>query len=83
VSVRNPAAEPVWVRLPDAKTFAYVPFTPGYAGEYRETTEARWAFRAGETRRYVFDAHYPLGTYTFVGSFGGQFSPRISLSVGP
>ena len=84
VSARNPAAEPVWVRLPDEKTFIYVPLgDDGHAGTYRTTAERRWAFRAGETRRYVFDLRYPPGTYTFAGWFGWRASPRIAVTVGP
>jgi hypothetical protein len=88
VSARNPSAEPVWVRLPgDAtfgdRTFGYTALTEGYAGTYRTTTEPRVAFRAGETRRFVFDLHYPAGSYSFSGFFGWQSSPTITVEVGP
>lgn len=83
VSARNPTAEPVWVRLPDEKTFAYVPLTDGYAGTYRQTAAPRWAFRAGETRRYVFDLEYPPGTFSYQGGFAGHFGQPATVTVAP
>jgi hypothetical protein len=83
VYARNKSAEPVWVRLPDEMTFMYVPLTDGYAGSYRQTAERRWAFRAGETRRHVFDVRYPAGTYTFESWYGDRRSPPITVRVAP
>lgn len=84
VTARNPAPEPVWVRLPSEMTFGYVPLMEdGTSGTYRTTAEPRWAFRAGEARRYVFDVHYPPGTYAFEGLFGRQPGPAVTVTVGP
>jgi hypothetical protein len=87
VSARNPAAEPVWVRLPSDVAFGYLALTNGYSGTYRPTSDSRMAFRAGETRREVFDLNlyqqYPPGIYSFSGIFGWQESPAITVNVGP
>ena len=83
VSARNPSAVPVWVQLPDAQTFGYMALTEGYAGTYRTTSEPRFAFRAGETRRFVFDLQYPAGAYGFYGFFARQSSPTLTVIVGP
>ena len=81
VSARNTRAEDVWVTLPDDASFYWLEV--GKFGSYAATDEPRWAFRAGETRRYTFDLRDTTGIYRFYGGFGGQRSDTISVNVVP
>jgi hypothetical protein len=81
VVARNPAAEPVWVRLPDRQTFGFLPLDGRYSGYAIGTTESRWAFRAGESRRYVFDLNYEPGTYRLDLWFGREHAPALTITV--
>jgi hypothetical protein len=83
VMARNPSPEPVWVRLPGDQTFGYVPLNGSYDGDRVNSGEPRWAFRAGETRRYVFDVNWEPGTYQLDSWFAGQHAPRITVTVQP
>lgn len=81
VSARNTRNESVWVTLPDEASFDWIEV--GKFGSYAFTDEPRWAFRAGETRRYTFDLRDTVGTYQFYGSFGGKRSDAITVHIAP
>lgn len=81
ISATNPSSEPVWVKLADEETFSYV--EEQRPGTYRLTSELRWAFRAYETRRYIFDLKYPAGSYVLFTSFSTNHGPPLAVTVRP
>jgi hypothetical protein len=81
VSAHNPLSQDVWVSLPDEASFSWIEV--GKFGSYAFTDETRWAFRAGETRRYTFDLRDTVGTYQFYGYFGWQRSDTITVQIVP
>lgn len=81
ITATNPAEVPVWVWLPGKISFSYAERLR--SGNGALTEEPLWAFRARESRSYIFDEHYPLGDYTLYAAFGGQQAAPLPFLMLP
>jgi hypothetical protein len=93
VTVTNPLDEDVWVPLSRNVSFAMREVLPGtgphpphkWHGIRRAVpaTEPVWAFRRRESRRTMFDVHWPPGEYAVLIAFGGSERGPFPVRVAP
>lgn len=81
VTATNPLSVPVWVRLTAPMAFSYTETL--HPGNATLSEDARWAFLSNESRSYIFDDHYPAGTYTLFAAFGGRSAAPFTFTVQP
>lgn len=81
ITATNPLPSPVWVRLPGPTAFSYAETLR--PGQGTLTEEVRWAFLPNESRSYIFDDHYPAGTYSLYAAFGGRPAAPFNFTVLP
>jgi hypothetical protein len=81
VTATNPFPEPVWVRLSGDASFGYV--LANAPGTYFWTEEPRWAFRAGESRSFVFDRQFPATRDSLWAFFDKRYTSPVLLEVLP
>ena len=93
VSITNPRAEPVWVRLTPQAPGDRVSHTFGYTFDYDDpaqiglrayafTKETRFPLGANETRRWVYDGDIWAGRYGVRGWFNTDTTARFVIDVG-
>jgi hypothetical protein len=94
VSITNPRATPVWVRLTPPGSSDAIGLTFGLAIDYGDTRGTAYRGQTGirgtrfpllpnETRRYVWDTDLTAGTYGIRGWFNADTASRFTLNVAP
>jgi hypothetical protein len=94
ITITNPRAEPVWVRLTPRESGDLTYYTFGIVVDYDDpariaalssesTTLDRFALGAGESRRWVWDGTLNRGRFGIRGYFNVDSAARQVISLGP